>query len=291
MTLFAASAQTTHFAGETITGVETTGPIKVVLVKSAATKVVVAPSELSQYIRLDRKSDGVVRVDLDDVPDQVWRRANQGRKDVLMVAIYLPQLQTVRLSGASLLESNDVFASPSVDVMIAGASKVDDLDLSGSKNVKFQTSGASSIDLRVDGVESLILMIAGASKVDVDAKGVGYSKIAVAGTSKVEIEGSSRRSEVSVAGVSWFMGEDFAVEDMTLSVDGVSNARVKVSDELSVSAVGMSNVYYYGEPKVDIKSVVSSTVEKADSKSVVSRSTVGKVDISSVSSSTVGKAE
>ncbi len=241
-----------YFEGERITGVSASSAFEVVLVRSTRTKATVEiNSDLERYVRISRSSDGVVSIGMDDVPNSLWRTFNRlpERDRVMRLTLHLPTLATVRLSGASDLQTSDTFSGESVDIQLSGASDIKGSLALSSPKVKLQCSGASDAELTLDGARELTVVASGASDVKITAQGLGYSKIGVSGASDLSIEGSGVTGDWTASGASEIHADRFAARDVSINVSGASSARVNASGNLTTRTSGASSIRYAGRPE------------------------------------------
>ncbi len=241
-----------HFEGERITGISASSAFNVVLVRSSATKATVeVNSELEQYVRVSRSSDGVVSIGMQNVPNSLWRTMNRmaDRDRVMRLTLHLPTLAIVRLSGATDLTAGDTFSGESVDIQLSGASDIKGTLSLSSPKVKLQCSGASDASLALDGTRELTVVTSGASDVSITARRLDYSKIGVSGASDISIEGDGVTGDWTASGASEIHADRFAARDVSINVSGASSARVNASGILTTRTGGASSIRYVGRPE------------------------------------------
>lgn len=241
----------THFEGERITGVEASSIFDVVLVRSNQTRSVVEVNEeLTSYVRILRNSAGVVSINLREAPKSLWRKLDRlsGKERVIRLTLYLPSINTIRLSGASDITSEDSFPGEDVDIQLSGASDIKGSLEIRSSRVKLQASGASDATLVLPATRDLVVVASGASDIDITADGVTYSKLSVSGASKVDIKGDGGSGNWNVSGASRIAADKFVVEELSVTASGSSSARVNVSGTLTTKASGVSSIRYAGTP-------------------------------------------
>ncbi len=241
----------THFEGDRITGVAASSAFDVVLVKSLQTKAVVEISSgYEEYVRLSRSSDGVVTVSMRQMPNSVQRTYNRlpDREKVMRLTLHLPSLATVRLSGATDLQTTDTFPGESVDIQLSGASDIKGSLALSSPQVKLQCSGASDASLTLDATRELTVVASGACDINIVARGLEYSKIGASGASDISLEGDGGQGEWTASGASEIRADRFAARDVSINVSGASSARVNTSGTLTTRTSGASSVRYAGRP-------------------------------------------
>ncbi len=241
----------TYFAGDRITGVSASSAFDVVLVKSIQTKAVVEiNSEFESYVSISRNGEGIVTVGMRDMGQKLWREFNRLDDDErrMRLTLYLPSVNTIRLSGASELGSRDPFTGENVDIQLSGASEIEgELNISAAR-VKLQCSGASEASLVLPATRDLVVVASGASEVDIVARGLTYSKLGASGASEIEIEGNGERGDWTASGASEISGKEFAMKELSAVASGASSVKVNVSGTLSAKASGASSVRYVGVP-------------------------------------------
>jgi hypothetical protein len=141
------------------------------------------------------------------------------------VVIKMPQLSSIRISGAS-------------------KGKISGFESANPFNADI--SGASHMDLRfICGIADM--QISGASQVSGYFK-AGNTKLIVSGASRCEIQGSVAAAKIEVSGASRVETPDLIAQSADVQVSGASRAVINTDGNLSITANGASNVYYLGYP-------------------------------------------
>jgi hypothetical protein len=148
------------------------------------------------------------------------------------VTIEMPELNSIKISGASRGSVSGFESSKPLTVGVSGASQLDLQVISGDANIH----------------------ISGASKV------TGYIKardtdLTVSGASRCELKGSVDRAGIEISGASQADTADLVAQSAEVQVNGASRAVVNTDGELSLSVSGASTVHYLGHPvmqKMDI---------------------------------------
>ncbi len=240
-----------YFEGERITGIDASSSFDVVLVKSNRTKAVVEiNSALESYVKISRDGSGVVSIGMHNVSDREWRNFNRlpERERTIRLTLYLPSLNTIRLSGATDITSNDTFTGENVDIQLSGASDImGDLSISSAR-VKLQCSGASDASLVLPATRDLVVIASGACDVDIAANGLTYSKLGASGASDITIKGDGEGGDWTASGASSIKGDDFVAKELTVNANGASSARVNVTGTLTTRTSGASSIRYAGNP-------------------------------------------
>ena len=140
------------------------------------------------------------------------------RNATLKVAIAMPALEGVRLSGASRATVTDFRSTDDLDIDLSGASRLEgdvgagdgDFTLSGAsrltlwgsaREVRVQLSGASSADLEDFPVERARVTLSGASSATVDVRKV-LGPVRLSGASRLTYLGDPSIKDLSSSGAS-----------------------------------------------------------------------------------------
>ena len=245
------TATKTHFAGDRITGVDASSAFDVVLVKSSQTKAVVEVNDfLEDYVQISRSGDGVVTVGMRNMGRSVNREFNNlpEKQRKMQLTLYLPSINTIRLSGASDIVAEESFSGENVDIQLSGAADIKGRLTISSERVKLQCSGASDASLDLPATRDLVVVASGASDVDITARGVAYSKLGVSGASDLTIKGNGEKGEWAVSGASEIKGDGFVAKEINVTASGASSARVNVTRTLTTETSGSSSIRYAGKP-------------------------------------------
>jgi hypothetical protein len=164
------------------------------------------------------------------------------RGDVTLEAtITMPDLEGLKLSGASRASVSGFRSSGRLDINLSGASRVDgDLE-------------AGEVDIR----------LSGASRVDGDLE-AGDVDIDASGASRVVLEGSATGLILEGSGASSLDLADFTVNTAEVELNGASEATVNVQERIDpVDVSGASRLRYLGDPSLgDVSTSGGSSVDK-----------------------------
>ena len=117
------------------------------------------------------------------------------------------------------------------------------------KAVHFSGGSKSAIrGFESDGTFSCYL--SGGSLAQVDA-GYRYTSVMLSGGSTLRMYGLGDEISGEISGASELRAFDYPVRSAELNLTGASHARVTVSDELTVTASGASDLIFRGNPTVD----------------------------------------
>lgn len=227
----------THFEGQTITGVSASSAFDVELIKSEQTRAVVETTrDIAGKVEISRDKDGVVTIGC----ISKIRTIDNDRR-VLRLKLYLPSINTIRLSGATDLTSRDEFRGEDVDILVSGASDIAGLTLRASR-VKIQASGASDIYMTLPATADLVALASGSCDIEIHATGLKYSRVGVSGASDIKFVGTGERGDWTASGASDIEAGKFAISELNFTGSGASTAKVNVSGAFRLHTSGGSSV-------------------------------------------------
>jgi hypothetical protein len=114
------------------------------------------------------------------------------------------------------------------------------------KSVYFSGGSVSSIS-GFNSEETLDFYLSGGSVAQLS---VGYRAVnlTLSGGSVLRLNGLGDELRGNISGASELHAVDFPVAEASINLSGASNGKVKVADELTVTATGASVLYYSGNP-------------------------------------------
>jgi hypothetical protein len=235
----------TRYEGERITGVSTSSFFRVELVQSEQTKAVVEiDAEWESYLRFSLSDEGIVTVGLRNLSraeQREFNRLQQERRDPTLT-LYLPQIGSIHLSGASRLNASGSFTGDNASIRLSGASSLQGLDVTGS-SPRVNCDGGSRASLALHAVGELTVTAGGAARVELRAGGVTSSKIDVSGGAVLEVEGIEGPGVWKATGAGRIAADPCTLSGLILDADGGSTVRTSVSaGELTVTADGAARV-------------------------------------------------
>ncbi len=254
-------------------GVNAGGVFDIELIKSNNENVAIeTEASVMEYVKV-KVSRGVLVLSLDQsIPSRLQRNMKP-----IMVVVNIRDFVSLNLSGASRFITDSKFSTEDFKVNLSGASKASGLNINAT-NLKVVLSGASVFSMEGDAAK-IFYDITGAAKVSIKhnceslkMEGSGAAKIRVEGSAQdaiISYSGAvnatfkgvgSERFRLEMSGASNFNSLDFPVKEMDIRLSGVSNAKVSVTDSISASISGGSNIKYRGNPQiksVDISSISS----------------------------------
>lgn len=125
-------------------------------------------------------------------------------------------------------------------------------------------SGAS--DLHAPGpirAERLSIGISGAGLARFDALTAEQLRFDISGAGDGQLAGQVEQLNLSVAGKGKLLAEQLRAARASVSISGIGNANLWVTDSLRVSISGIGSVEYWGQPKLDRRSGSGMTTIKA----------------------------
>ena len=142
------------------------------------------------------------------------------------VAIIMPELQELSLSGASNGEVHGFSTSEPVEFELSGASNLylDDLE---AGDTEFDLSGASEVSGNIKTADC---------------------SFSVSGASDVELGGSSADLDIEASGASKVRLADFPAGNVKINLGGASKATIDASGKLDAVLSGASELMYLGSP-------------------------------------------
>ena len=241
------------------------------------------------YISYDEKS----------VPKDI-KKLFKGRKapdPVFRAVVSVPELNGVLLSDNATLMGTQEFAGSSVSINLGDKTQIKNLTLN-CKNVTVNMkknatavltlNADDKIDLFTDGnstlkltakTHDLVLSAEGSSQVAITGECRGKSTfnlsessktsatlrgprttITAAGSSELVLNGEAQNLSVYAERNSEVDANGFQVRKADANLSGSARVNVNVQDELSVTAVGGSALYYRGTPEIKIGKVIKSTL-------------------------------
>jgi hypothetical protein len=279
-----------HFEGQTITGVEVSSIFEVTLVKSNQTRAVVeVERDIEPYVRISRDGAGIVSIgvrDLHGSEQRAWNRLTNNRKVTMRLTLYLPGINTIRMSGVTALSTADVFTGQNLDILMSGVSKIRGRFDVTSAQAKLQVSGVSEIeDMVLPSTTDLVVLISGTSKITLNVPKAGYSRLGLSGVTNLRLTGVGSQGNWSVSGSSRLDAEGFTARELNLNVSGAARAGVNVAGagaDLTATVSGSSNASIaasgVGLAKIDVSGAASVRITGNGERGNWSASGSGRID-------------
>ncbi|MGD0274182.1 MAG: head GIN domain-containing protein [Gaiellaceae bacterium] len=194
----------------------------------------------SVTIRGDDNLIGNVRTRVGGETLAISNRHPYRSKIGLSVAISVPTLTAVELSGSGAIDVKDV----------QGASFA--ADLSGSGDITVNGTAA-----RID------LSISGSGEAKLDGLAAHEVRAEISGSGDIEASGTTDRLDVSVPGSGDVRFDRLVARDAHVDISGSGNVQVWASDSLVAEISGSGDIKYAGNPRQVSKDVSGSGEIKA----------------------------
>lgn len=205
-----AAILTKSFDYKDFTGISVSGAIDVELVQSDTFSVSVrADEKMMEYIEVSCKN-GILKISMRNISSFMNNLFSD--KDVDFT-VSMPLLNSVVVSGAGDVDSEDTFTT------------------TGMSRFSISASGASDVSLSIAAPEVVVT---------------------ASGASDVELEGDAGELDVKLSGASDFDGSDFAADNVSVNASGASKAEVYVNKRLSVDVSGASSCIYSGNNQIQL---------------------------------------
>lgn len=262
------------------TGLNVSWVYQVELTQSARYAVrVEAPEDLMPYLRVEVQNGNLILALEESLPREIRRRIENGNRANVRAFVSMPDLTTLRLSGASKLTAKGEFSSrKGFDLMLSGAVNVQDLsvkassaviELSGASKTTLtgkydkmvlHLSGSASANLAAD-VKNSEITTSGAAKLTVKGK-LGEVVLKGSGAANTQFEGSIDSLDADGSGAAKLTATQAPAARARINFSGAANGLIDVRDELSVNLSGASKLNYHPGPSLRI---TDQTVSRAAS--------------------------
>ena len=251
-------------------GLEVSWVYKVELTQAPRFAVSVeAPDFLMPYVRVEVRSSRLI-LGVEDMPKDIRRRVESGNRLEVRAYVSMPELNSLRISGAAKLTARGEFSSrktfeltasgatnvrdlsvkaASIDIEASGASKLSDLNGQFDK-LSLRGSGSAAISLTAD-ARTADMNLSGAAKLSLKGK-LGDVDLEASGAANVEFDGSIDYLDAEGSGASKLSVSRAPVRRARISLSGAAVSKVDVSEELSVSLSGAAKLSYHPGPALRI---------------------------------------
>lgn len=226
---FASNTVVKKYDYKNFVGISIKNAFEVILTKGETYSISVeVPEEYVQYLSVHKK-EGALEVDFDKLPRKM--KTFKSAKD-FVVKITMPEVYSIHLSGACILDGRDMFTSTmrDIDVECSGASKIEHLELRAPK-----------VELDIEG----------ASRAEIYAE-TGTLEMDLSGASKLTLKGEATDADFEVSGASALNAKEMSVKHLSLEQGGASNATVAIKESFKVKVGGASKCTYYSDGPIDL---------------------------------------
>ncbi len=177
----------------------------------------------------------------------ITSRKNIWRSRALKAYVTYTELEAIDASGGSDVYGKSKVKTESFALSISGGSDAE-LDIEAVK-LEANLSGGSDLELEYAG-EELNLSASGGSDAKLTLKKLNKSVFSTSGGSDVSVIGECKNLTLNASGGSDFNARAFNVAIADITASGAADVRIKVTEEISVSASGASSVHYDGGAKI-----------------------------------------
>jgi hypothetical protein len=253
MALAAAGQLTETRTVSGFTGIDASGVFDITVTKGAKESLVITADEKVMPLVRSKVQNGVLKLFLDKPARNVR---------TLKAAITVKNLETVELSGACKLNSEDVFTPDKCDIDLSGSTS---LRLTvETRELSLDASGACKVVLNATVKEEIEFDLSGAVNVQSNLT-AGRVEVDMSGSGRIELSGAADAASFDLSGATKVMAMDLALKKAKVESSGVSNVEIHVTEALSVDLSGASAVRYKGSPSAfEVKTSGASSVKKIE---------------------------
>ena len=221
-----------------------------------------APEFVIPYLRIEVRN-GVLCMDVRDMPRDVKRKMENGRNEV-RASVSMPELVSLRMSGAASLTANDEFQhkNDSFTMRLSGAAsarglsvRAADADIESSGAAKFDLPGDfDRMDLEMSGAangrlesspKAAELELSGSAKLAWDGK-AGKVDILASGAAGVQLEGSATDIRVNGSGAARIDAAKAPARTVSVQLSGAAKCDIDVRESLDANLSGAAACRYHG---------------------------------------------
>lgn len=265
----AAKQETKEFRLSGFSGLDVSWVYQVELTQAARYAVrVEAPEDLMPYIRVEVRSGNLILA-VDEMPREIRRRIENGNRTQVRAFVSMPDLNELKMSGASKLTGKGDFSSrKAFNMTLSGAVNVFDLsvkatsaDIDASGASKFFLTGKyDKMDVRLSGSANATLT---ADSKNTDIKASGAAKLSVkgklgdvtvngSGAANLQFDGSMDLLDAEGSGAAKLSASQASARRAKIRFSGAANGMIDVREELSVNLSGASKLNYHPGPALRI---------------------------------------
>lgn len=250
------------------TGLEVSSIYHVQLSRAARHAVKVeAPEFILPYLRVEVKG-GVLQLGLLELPRDIQRRLSADKHGI-QATVAMPELVSLRMSGASKLDAGGEFSTrkkfefdlsgatgvrglsvkaPEAEIRCGGASK---FFLAGSYDkLKAELSGSAGGNLGAD-IKTADIQLTGAAKLA--CKGtLGTLDLEASGAANYKQEGALTVLDIEASGAAKIQTSDVQARSAKVRLSGAAGAIIDVQEELDATLSGASSLRYRAGDKLRI---------------------------------------
>ena len=265
----------------TFTGLNVEDNFDVTIINSDNYSLKITVNEsLAEYVRTYVKAQTLyIYLDEKAIPFSV-RRMFKGKdaiKPVLKAIVFMPSINSLRLSDASSVSSDSVFETENSFLLdMSGKSSIDNLGIRAnsaklilsksamadlgvtSDNIEVDASGDSKLGLKKAG-SILSVKSSGSSNVDINGDNEKMT-IESSNSSKLNISGTASELEVKCSGSSTVDALGLSADIANVTMTGPGTVIENASSILTMDLSGNSKLVINGDPKIVIVNIKNSSV-------------------------------
>jgi hypothetical protein len=169
-------------------------------------------------------------------------------KKKLEIEIAYTQLTSIMLSDGTLT-SIDKISSETLHITMLGSAKIELGAEAGLIDINMQDNSSGTFNLIADSLSVMLL-----NKADANIYSNTFNNaLVMKDNAKIEIEGTSDNFEISLEGNTDINAEDLESRKITATLIGSSEARLLVTDSISLSQQGSTRCYLFGDGSIELR--------------------------------------
>ena len=208
-----------------------------------------APDFIIPYLQVDVR-DGVLCLEVRDMPRDIRRKIENGHNEV-RASVSMPELLTLKMSGATSLSTQDEFLhrNDKFTLRLSGASSK--FDLKGDfDRVDLGLSGAANGQLEAS-PKVAELEMSGSAKLKWNGK-AGKVGLTASGAAGLNFEGSATELRLIGSGAARINAAMAPARDVSVSLSGAAKCDVDVRESLDANLSGAASCRYHATDAVRV---------------------------------------
>lgn len=219
-------------------GIDASGGFDVYLIKGTTTGVrIMADENLMPHIQV-KNDKGIL---------QIKSNKNFWKYKSLKAFVTYEKLTLLNASGGTDIISEDKLIADNFVMRLSGGSDAN-IRLE-SNSLILDLSGGADLDLNFTGKE-ITFSGSGGSDADLTLKGLVNSNFSLSGGADADVIGDGQFATINCSGGSDFNGLGFKLSKAIVEASGAGDARVYVSDEITVRESGAGSVRFEGGARI-----------------------------------------
>lgn len=255
--------ETREYKVRNFDGLDISWVYKVELTRSNRYTVSVdAPDFILPYLQIDVR-DGILCMEVREMPRDIRRKMESGRNEI-RASVSMPELISVKMSGAASLTAQDDFLHKNnrFTLQLSGAAsarglsvRATDADIECSGAVKYELKGDfDRVDLVVSGAASgrleaspkaAEMQLSGSARLDWTGK-AGNVGVSASGAAALQHEGSATELRISGSGAARINAALAPARTVSVRLSGAARCDVDVVESLDADLSGAAACRYHG---------------------------------------------